>query len=147
MALLNRILYGHIAGTRRMHASLMRHFSDNTGNTTWFRSRFQIPQDTRIIPQVLFNSLTFVFSIIALRMSYTGFLWVQERAHNFHNTMERVCQLLEEQSESEKDSKVTNIKINGDENEIEQLEKEILELAKSHFNQQDDIIVDDFVLV
>ena len=136
---------GVISNPKRMHVPVpfMRHFcGNNNANDTWFRSRFAIPQDTRIIPQVIFASLTFVFSIIALRMSYTGFYWAEKHAATFNNRFDRMCELLEEQSNksTQQNKNVTNINIKGNADEIEELQKEIWELIESHFNyDQDDI--------
>ena len=132
MATLSR-MYMRYSGYRNV-SIMRRYFCNNGNNESWIRTRFTIPQDTRIVPQILFSMTTFIFSIIALRMSYVGFYWAEERATSFNGSFGKICGLLEKQQEREKGKQQDNITIETKSDNIHVLEKELWQLIEKHYD-------------
>eukprot|EP01084_Bolivina_argentea_P019464 36188_1 len=126
----NPISFLRIIRTAHHYNSIQR-FCTNNGS--WFRSRFVMPHDTRIIPQIAFRTTTLIFSVIALRMSYIGFNWAEHHAAQFNNRFEKICQSLEDQQNNNNNITI-KIESKNTQQTNDKLEKELWKLIEKHYD-------------
>jgi len=112
-------------------------------STRGVRDKFSFPHDARIVTQISTRVSAFVFSVIALRMSYIAFEWAQDHAHAFNHRYERICDLLEEQTSDSPKQIHINIQSEeaaSDAEKQEKLTRELWELVSSCYDYDEDEI-------